>query len=1725
MAKPGEWNVVQAGIDPSVRNDSDTHLAVRLVDDILRLSVAAHSDAALVSILAPGLCTEVATAALADEGATATGRRVMVQAVPDWPADLVILAADHSSLLDGEDRGELILYFHPDISSGLLRAFAPHIVALMGDQGGMPVTADGTAGLLARLVSDDALPWISTSWMSGLLTRPGALPAETDLAQLDRRVLCSLQGPSTTPADLVVVICSSYGLPKAVAFAWKVLAADLGIAWTALEAAAWACGMTLVRRSACLEPGFEACQLALHDGGRSVTGPVGVAGGARAALHRAALALLETLAQAEGHGEALSPEGWAGVEGLVAWADDSRVGPVVSALTTQAQSPGRTSAAGGAKKRRRAKGWHSGGSSAVDAAQFVEDSKAEVAHQERLLAVSDRISSDTEQRVEAWQERLAQLVEAGAPEEEILAAGAAWDAVTERSGRPGRPGFQWVELCRTGSIGGAVLSGTAHRVGDADGQALWVGQIRQDLAGVDVLLVEGPVQLSEDAALDAAAVLAAAKLGVVVGPVADLLRVWHLVPPQESLPCVVELAKAGVLVGFETAVEGDGPVTVTMSACAQGGPVRVVATGADEEVAVEQCARLLLGALSGERGFGPLGWTAQAAEGWLGDAGGERWFGALKRRATRPLGGGRQVELKARVGGRDVRIAVVAEVEPIGELAARWLLVQEIAGRVPPAVLEREPARAWQAAAALCEGGVLGEVELADGVGGDGAVVARAAFGDGRVWASGPDRDQVCAELLAAVRCWLLAPEAAEESGAGAPEPGWVALFEAPPSGDDADLTCGERLLAAVRAGARLCVVGVDGPEPGFVTFDTATARKAKPGRGGGGWRLWSERGALVVPGPCVPVADAARVLLAADPDPAWDASAVAWREILRYGCQVVAGGQVRPGIRADGTALWRPGPLGDEQHAWLEQLAADLPPWAHSAALGGRRGTMLSARAAADLVLGELTDALVCGPGVAAIWGHNALTARTRHPVRGAAAQWLDALEEIADPTPLPGVVVQVMPPPRPGVSAQSLQVSVRLRPAERGAALVTLPELHERHGAEHPAVLRARRALRKAAALWSPLAAAGDGDRVRVRPGEAVLLLGHLGRVLRQAGVEVVWPEQWAARLRATVVASGPPDAGLALDQLVDYRWQLRLDGSPLSPEESERIAAAAGALMWLRNRWVLVDEVTAERARGRRLRRGVPAGEALQAVLLGSVELEGGEHADVVADGGLADLADLLTGAAHTRVETPPGLAGTLWPYQSAGLTWLASVTRNFGAILADEMGLGKTIQTIALILHRIHTGQSGGLPVLVVAPASMVLTWVRRLAEFAPAVPVRGYHGPDRSLEHLAADEVVVTSYGTLLEDRDLLTGQAFSLVVADEAQFVKNPASQRAQALAAVPALTRLALTGTPVENRLRDLWALLNWTNPHLFTSLAAFMRAFGTLEKGPDPKTQRALNRVVGSVMLRRRKKHPKVALDLPEKITSRHVLALTPAQVGLYTRATRLATEVLRTASGRDRSAAVLRLITQLRQICNSPLHLKIGSATSDRLATGLAGYDPARASKEASKLAALDDLVPTILDSEPGAAAVLFTEFATMAMVLKRHATAWGCRPLLYTGAMTSGQRDVALTRFRDRHSRLLIVTRGSGGTGLDLVTANHAILVDTHFNPAAVSQAVDRLHRPGQRSTVHVHHLQTAGTIEEKIERLLARKNELLDALSPGTAFDPAQLSNDELYELIALGTAA
>ncbi|MFD8609761.1 SNF2-related protein [Streptomyces sp. NPDC059631] len=1567
-------------------------------------------------------------------------------------------------------------------------------------------------------------------------------------AKSDKDMVRAVREGFLTALELVQTAHVPRDLPQASRAAWSRLAADPALAWTGLGLLADAMGAEVVRRSASLGAGREALQLGLRLHDQVLPGPAGVGAGQRAALHQAVLALLDAVVRpgADLCEPAAEAPAWSPAGDLL-----ERAAPSVppSALIPSGHMGADDStrllmdALGGGEDRAAAQS-AAASARALEAKKALARAEAERARHAGAYAEALRIKDEADQIASGLQA----LVTSGIAEAELEAAREAL-ARRQRELQTERLGYIRTMMAQAGAsdfLHQNALPGLdqwefrseVRRVGEVEGGPLWVAEVcgrhadgrlphGETVAGLGPdgwYVWRGPLRESAEAASDAAVRLVWSDVQDENVPDPYAPGSWPgFLIPQQAAPAVLALTGGGALDGWHThEEEGGGTCRVEMSCRSGGVRLAVSAAGASAQEAGELCARRLLGVLAAEAGFGSVPWSPAQADRYLEELAREPWMRKVRRRSGASRGGGRQAEVSCLVDGVVVRAEAVAGEEPEAVSAAAWLLVQQLGRGGRHLVLDLLPDAGPPPVAvdALRERGVAGAVEYWDGPGGAEAVVASVELGGRRLWAAGGDREQALRGVLAAARHWTMAPGAAQASGVGAARPGWVrrSAWNGEPVGEAGQL---RRLLSE---GLRLCVAGVEDGRPGFVLVPPS-GRGTVPAGGAPVWRVWTERGAVQVPGSLVPVALVAQAVVGREHEPGWDRSVGAWGEILRFGCEAVAAGQVRPGTRGDGSVVWRPGPWSDAQAGRLEQLAGALPPWAHSAAVGKGKGAMLSAGAAAELVLVALADELVRGPGTAAVWGPSVLTSLRGGPAEGEVARWLDAVEEIADAVPPPGVVLSVQPPPRPRVAAATLKVQIRLRPVDKAGKLLTLPELQTRLGAEHPAVLRALRALRKAAGCWPALAPAvrERADQVRVSPGEASLLLGHLGRALRRAGIEVQWPQQWARRLQPVVVAGAPAGAMLSVRELVDYRWQIRLDGTVLSAEECVRIAESAGTLVWLRDRWVLIDAVTAERARGGRLRQAVPAGEALTAVLLGSVSVGDDEHAELTAEGELGELVSLLSGDTVTAVGPPRSLNGELWPYQQDGLTWLANVTSRFGALLADDMGLGKSVQAIALILHRREKGLSQGLPVLVVAPTSMMLTWVRQLEAFAPTVPVRMYHGAGRTLDGLDTDTVVVTSYGTLLASQDELAAHTYSLIVADEAQHVKNASSKTARALSRLLALARVALTGTPVENQLSDLWSLLHWTNSSLFTSLPSFQQAFGALETGPAPEVAAALNRVVSRFMLRRRKCDPHVALQLPERIDSLHTLALTPTQVGLYTSTVQMAMEQLRKASGHERAGLVLRLLTHLRQICNAPAHLRVGAADSGRLEPALSDYQGSRDGKDSCKLAALDELVPSILDA--GESIVVWTEFRTMAMLLHRHAADWGAQPLLHVGTMSSGERDAALDAFRRRRSRLLIVTYGSGGTGLDLTAANHAVLFDRPFNPAPVAQAVDRLHRPGQVADVHVHRLTVTRTVEDKIEQLLARKTGLLDALETGTALNPALLTDEELHALVALGTAS
>ena len=566
------------------------------------------------------------------------------------------------------------------------------------------------------------------------------------------------------------------------------------------------------------------------------------------------------------------------------------------------------------------------------------------------------------------------------------------------------------------------------------------------------------------------------------------------------------------------------------------------------------------------------------------------------------------------------------------------------------------------------------------------------------------------------------------------------------------------------------------------------------------------------------------------------------------------------------------------------------------------------------------------------------------------------------------------------------------------------------------------------------------------------------------------------------------------------------MTLDGELLDSDEITELAEAKRPLIRLRGRWVTLDPVLLAKLR-RPPRTTMCAIEALGAVLSGSAEIDG-EAVTIVAEGPIADLAERVANiaASPAQLGPPTGLVATLRPYQQRGVAWLAAMCDiGFGGCLADDMGLGKTIQVIALHLHR-RAADAG--PSLVVCPASLLGTWEREVFRFAPEIPVRRYHGGGRHLRGVARDEIVLVTYGVVLRDSAELAGVGWGLVVADEAQHAKNPFSRTARELRALPAPARIALTGTPVENRLSELWSILDWTTPGLLGHLETFTRRVAVpVERHRDAETTARFATLVRPFLLRRKKSDPGIAPELPPKTETDLIVPLSAEQVTLYEAVVRETMEAIATKQGIERAGLVFKLLTSLKQICNHPAHyLK----------------QPGPLAGRSGKLAAFDEVLDVIMAG--GESMLVFTQYTQMATLLQEHLDSRGIGSLFLHGGIPVRRREEMVDEFQAGRVPVFLLSLKAGGTGLTLTRATHVLHYDRWWNPAVEDQATDRAYRIGQDRPVQVHRLIAEGTLEDKIASLLEKKRELADAVIGSGEGWIAELSNDELTELVSLRAA-
>lgn len=636
-------------------------------------------------------------------------------------------------------------------------------------------------------------------------------------------------------------------------------------------------------------------------------------------------------------------------------------------------------------------------------------------------------------------------------------------------------------------------------------------------------------------------------------------------------------------------------------------------------------------------------------------------------------------------------------------------------------------------------------------------------------------------------------------------------------------------------------------------------------------------------------------------------------------------------------------------------------------------------------------------------------------------------------------------------------------------------------------PAETRARwreAELAVAAAAW-PKGPLRDLYPLRLGPTEVLDFLDRRAEALQRAGIDVLAPGGLLrpAQVRRRVSASAGTGllslGALALDA------EVSVEGEVLSGAEVAQLAASKAELVSVRGRWLRLS--AADRQRLARLLAALDS-EATAAEMLASDAFDDVEW-DVT---GLTELRPARS------VDPPPEVIATLRHYQRAGLDWLTWIEDNAtGGVLADDMGLGKTLQ----VLTRIAADHPG--PTLVVCPVTLVDTWARQAAQFTPHLRVVAHHGADRATSDVAADaDIVVTTYGVLTRDaavRDV----AWHRVVLDEAQAIKNPDTRAAKAARSLTTTHRLAVTGTPVENHVLDLWSLMAFTNPGLLPRRAVFKRRFGTLD--PAGEEVQVLRGVTSPFVLRRLKSDPAIAPDLPDRTIVRDDCALTKEQVGAYEAAVKAMAAAL-ADPGMKRRASVLGAISRLKQICVHPALL---TESRSKLVGG------------SGKVDRLTELCAEIIDE--GQAVVVFTQFASFAPDLAAHlAEHVGVEVLTLTGSHSRARRADTVERFNHPDGPpILVASIKAGGTGLTLVRANHVVHVDRWWNPAVEDQASDRVWRIGQKQKVIVHTLVCPGTLEDKIDAMLTAKRGIADAVVTSTDTAVTELSDAELTALVEL----
>ncbi|GAA2822081.1 DEAD/DEAH box helicase [Crossiella cryophila] len=886
-------------------------------------------------------------------------------------------------------------------------------------------------------------------------------------------------------------------------------------------------------------------------------------------------------------------------------------------------------------------------------------------------------------------------------------------------------------------------------------------------------------------------------------------------------------------------------------------------------------------------------------------------------------------------------------------------------------------------------------------------------------------------------------------------------------------------------------------------------------------------------------------------------------RAVYRLALDLVHRGRVLPTVGEAGNgahARWRPVLRGLDAVA-AQRLAQALPPIGRaeqSAQLDGADPALLVEDALGVLVDTAVRDRLAHadlpltgGDGPIEVWlralcaadGRADLPATAHRVVADAIAAWdAETNTDLGEGTVCVRLSeLRTLSTPEPGGDPDDQtgdgthwQLSFHLRAAADPSLLLPAAEVWS--GRAHPflsdpeGLLAAE--LGRAALVLPMLAPAITGARPSsydLATAEAEEFLVSGAQRLTEAGFEVQLPAAWGGRRRAGLrlsAHSAPADriAGerrLSREELGTLRWSVSVGDEVLTEDELRDLVAAKTNLVRLRGQWVSVDAehlrlgLAHVRRDPHRTKPRVPTVAEVLALLHrpDSAEPPGLPLpiTGISTEGWLADLLAGKLSLALRPVELPPEFHGELRDYQRRGVAWLALMAEaGIGVCLADDMGLGKTIQVLAL--EALERAKGGDGPTLLLCPVAVLGMWPREAARFAPALRVRVHHGPARDLDALLGEaDLVVTTYATAARDVDALSRVDWARLVLDEAQTVKNPRTGAARAIRRFTARHRIALTGTPMENGVAELWALLDALNPGRFGSREDFRERFATpIELRGDPVAAAELRRLTRPYVLRRLKTDPAIAPELPAKIELTEEYRLTREQGTLYRTIVEEMMTKIQDSHGINRRGNVLAAITKLKQVCNHPAHLL---------------HDGSPMGHRSGKVARLEELLTDVLAA--GDRVLCFTQFTEFGRLLTPHLTDRLRTEIAHLhGGQSARHRDETVERFQSGEGPpVLLASLKAGGSGLTLTAATHVFHLDRWWNPAVEAQATDRAFRIGQHRTVQVRKFLCPGTIEERIDALMNRKRDLADLVSvPGENW-LTELSDTSLREMFQLGAEA